>query len=301
MVSSGLKPSCLAIARRVETKRSFEGEIQEAMASRGCSEPIAFLPFLAADVVTDVEVLAKPDLPKGRHRHERRCLHLHDQTAFVAAPSDLASRLAKQTIGRPGLANDVIPTGHPGSLDEIAEVALDGNDFPSGREVVVGGSFVAERGTDNDQITTGAARERTGIATGNNTCAPGGNDALERRCRQWGVLPWIEEPCPTALVPDPQQRHPTRQRHDDLAFMPSEIHEINEVTAHRIARNVSDSRGADRVEHPDRVGIELQNRWAIVHQPSLDDAISRNELIGAVRPWDGPPLAASTAISESPR
>ena len=99
----------LAVGSMVEAEGGIEGKIHQPLPDPRRSEPTAFSPFLAADVVTDVEVLAKTDTPQKDHGHQGRCLHLHNQTAFVSTPLDLASGLAKQTISGPGLADDVIP------------------------------------------------------------------------------------------------------------------------------------------------------------------------------------------------
>ena len=76
---------------------------QEQFLSRGGAVlRWAHIPFAAADIVSGVQKLTENNLAEARHGKKGSRLHLHGETSFQFARTDLAWCFAIESISRPG-------------------------------------------------------------------------------------------------------------------------------------------------------------------------------------------------------
>ena len=108
------------------------------------------VPALAADAVSRVEKLGHEDVAEVADGEERGGFHLDDDRPLGPPRLDLGTRLAEDGVGRPGLAEQVRMVLALEHLPEDLEAQGIRRHLAAGREVVIRGALVTNRGGGND-------------------------------------------------------------------------------------------------------------------------------------------------------
>src|SRR6185369_9385073 len=164
---------------------SLASEKEERLPDRSLRAPVSMVPALASDVVSRVEELGHEDVAEGADGEERGGFHFHDDRPLRPPRLDLGTRLAEDGVGRPGLAEQVRIALALEHLSEDLETEGIRRHLAAGREVVIRGALVTNRGGGNDDLPQGDRRiEHPGAAAKDDHSGAMSDRPLEQTRRQ---------------------------------------------------------------------------------------------------------------------